>query len=156
MNSNRATSILSICAVAFISCHSAYFEKSYGFSSQNWGYDDAKSFSFEIDDSTQVFDMILKLEHTDEFPYQNLYLKTATQFPSDTLVEQLLSLEISDEAGNWFGTCSGANCSISIPIQTNVHFSESGIYNLSLEQYTRTDSLNGIKRISLSLIEKKQ
>jgi len=95
--------------------------------------------------------MILTVDHTDQFPYQNLYVEALTTFPSDTSIKQLLSLEMANEAGFWLGECQGSNCQLSIPIQSNVHFQEKGSYTLNLEQYTRRDSLIGLKGIGLSI-----
>jgi len=137
-----------------IGCESAYYSKSYAFSDSTWQYDEPKSFDFEISDTLHAYDMVLTINHRDIFPYQNLYLKTQTTFPSDTTIEQSLSLEIANAAGFWFGECSGSKCELSIPIQSNVHFKEIGKYRLQVEQYTRTDTLQGIDRIKLSLVEK--
>ena len=137
--------------ILIIGCDTAYYTSSYSFNNNVWRYDDPRSFSFEIRDTSKVYDMILSVDHTDQFPYQNLYLKTSTRFPSDTIIEQSLSIEMANEAGFWFGECTGANCELSMPIQSNVHFSEKGSYTLELEQYTRTDSLSGINGINLLL-----
>ena len=134
-----------------IGCNTDYYKKSYTFIDQVWSYDDPRSFNFEIMDTNKVYDMILTIGHTDKFPYQNLYLNTSTTFPSDTTIVQSLSLEMANEAGFWFGACRGSNCELSIPIQSKVHFAEIGGYTLDLDQYTRTDSLFGVKKISLTL-----
>lgn len=138
-----------------ISCDSAYYDRSTSFDNSFWLYDDARSFSFDITDTTKIFDMILEVDHTDEFPYQNLYLKTSTSFPSDTVISQLLSLDMANEAGFWFGDCSASNCQISIPIQSGVHFQEVGTYQLELLQHSRSDTLVGLKSIGLKLLELK-
>ena len=143
--------VLGILFTTIVGCDSAYYSKSYSFGNRAWMYDDPRIFSFEIVDTSLIYDLILTVDHTDQFPYQNLYLKTLTKFPSDTIIEQSLSLELANEAGFWFGECQGAKCRLSIPIQSGVHFVESGSYNLDLEQYTRTDSLIGIKGIGLSV-----
>ncbi len=137
--------------ILVMGCDTAYYAKAYSFNDGVWRYDDARSFHFEIRDTSKVYDMILSVDHTDQFPYQNLYLNTSTRFPSDTTIEQSLSLELANEAGFWFGECTGPKCELSIPIQSNVHFSEEGSYTLELEQYTRTDSLSGINGINLTL-----
>lgn len=143
--------VLGVLLVIVIGCDSAYYEKSYSFDNRVWMYDDPRTFSFDIFDTSQIYNLILTVDHTDQFPYQNLYLKTLTKFPSDTIIEQSLSLEMANEAGFWFGECQGANCRLIIPIQSGVHFVESGSYTLDLEQYTRTDSLIGVKGIGLSV-----
>jgi len=145
--------LLGVILVSIMSCDSAFYKKSFFFEDQTWLYDDARSFDFSIPDTSKVYDMILTVNHTDKFPYQNLYLKTSTSFPSDTVINQLLSVELANEAGYWYGECSGPNCQISIPIQSGVHFADSGNYKLELEQHTRTDTLFGISSIGLKLIE---
>ena len=143
--------VLGVLLIFVIGCETAYYEESYSFKNRVWQYDDPRSFSFDIVDTSQVYDLILTVDHSDQFPYQNLYVKTSTRFPSDTIIEQSLSLEMANEAGFWFGECKGPNCRLSIPIQSQVHFVESGSYTLELEQYTRTDSLIGMKAIGLKV-----
>lgn len=140
-------------ALALVGCDAPFYSKSYSFTNDTWKYDDPRSFSFEIEDTTKMYDMILKIDHTDQFPYQNLYVKTTTTFPSDSITNQSLSLEMSNEAGFWFGECKGSNCALSIPIQSKIRFMQSGQYNLSLEQYTRTDTLRGMRSIELRILE---
>lgn len=134
------------------SCDSSYYQKSYSFEKNIWTYDDPVSFEFEISDTSQVYDMVLTVDHKDHFPYQNLYLNTSTTFPSDTTITQNLSLEMANAAGFWFSDCTGPNCQIAIPIQSKVHFREIGNYIVSFEQYTRTDSLSGLRSIKLQLL----
>ncbi len=132
-------------------CEFNFYTKSYAFQADQCTYDDPKRFDFEIHDIGKSYDMVLSIKHTDDFPYQNLYLLTKTYFPTDTITEQQLSLEIANEAGFWLGSCKGRNCQIDIPIQSNVYFTDIGAYALELEQYTRTDTLQGIRSIGLSL-----
>ena len=143
--------LLVLFLILIISCDTAYYKESHSFDGQVWSYDDPRSFDFDITDTTKVYDMTLTVNHTDIFPYQNLYLQTATRFPSDTTRTQLLSLEFANEAGFWYGECNGANCQISIPIQSGVHFQEIGNYQLELAQHTRTNALMGVSSIVLRL-----
>lgn len=136
-----------------MSCRSDFYSKSFPFANDEWRYDDPISFSFDIVDTTKTFDIILKVDHTDQYPYQNLYVKTTSQIPGDTAIVQNLSLELANQAGFWIGSCSGANCTIEIPIQSRIHFNQLGLYQIDLEQYTRTDTLKGLSGLGLRVVE---
>ncbi|MBT8220736.1 MAG: gliding motility lipoprotein GldH [Bacteroidia bacterium] len=135
------------------SCNSAYFKEEIELDNNYWTYSHPVEFNFEVLDTSANYDMYLEIHHTDNYPYQNLYLQTTTSLPGDSVIQQLVSFELSDKAGFWLGKCQGNHCRISIPIQSNFHFTKLGEYGLRLDQFTRTDSLLGIEKIGLSLLE---
>lgn len=116
-----------------------------------WTYADSLSFSFDIADTLALYDLILVVDHRTGYPYQNLYTRIHTIFPSGRRLSQVLSLELMDKVGYWQGDCRGERCSLRIPIQESAYFNETGTYSLRLEQYMRRDSLPGLDALSLEV-----
>lgn len=118
-----------------------------------WNYPNLLNFEFEISDTLSVYNLDLEIEHSTDFPYQNLYSRIFTGFPSGNRLEKILSLELADKSGKWQGKCSGSRCKLNIPIQENAYFNQVGRYSLALEQYMRQDSLPGVFAVSLMVIK---
>ena len=116
-----------------------------------WTYNNYVPFEFEIEDTSSLYRLNLEVNHSTDYTFQNLYVKFRTSYPSDSVREDIVSLELADENGLWNGTCRGGNCSVSIPLQEKTFFQSQGKYGIQLEQYMRQDSLEGIYSISLSL-----
>lgn len=109
-----------------------------------WLSGDQKSFTLVATDTTTVYAMDITLGHEDTYPYQNLYIKTQTTFPSGKEVESVSSIELINPDGSWAGDCSGHSCTISLPLQHRFTFPEVGTYTWSVSQYMRMDTIHGV------------
>jgi len=49
---------------------------------ETWGYGDAIEFSFDIDDASTVYDILLTVNHSSDFSYQNFYTQITTTYPT--------------------------------------------------------------------------
>ncbi|MEO1712487.1 MAG: gliding motility lipoprotein GldH [Bacteroidota bacterium] len=138
--------------LTIVACQSnVHFEKSYPFDQAIWSHADTLDFTFEITDTTQLFDIALDVKHATDFPMQNLYVQFYTQFPSGLRLSKLVSLELADKAGVWFGSCNADDCRVRIPLQNGAFFNELGTYTITVEQYTRQKELRGVQSMGLAL-----
>lgn len=139
-------------AFSLFACQSnVHYEKSYSFDQAIWSHVDTLDFTFQITDTTQLFDIALDVEHATDFPMQNLYVQFYTQFPSGQRLSKLVSLELADKAGVWFGSCNADDCQVRIPLQNGAFFNEPGSYTITVEQYTRQADLRGVQSMGLAL-----
>ncbi|MCC6754671.1 MAG: hypothetical protein IT266_11885 [Saprospiraceae bacterium] len=116
-----------------------------------WHSDEPVEFSWAVADTAPWYVMELVVAHDAEFPFQNQYVKAVTRFPDSSDREQVLSLELFDDAGRPFGECRGANCRVTLALQPRFKFPQPGEYRLNLNQNGRTASSEGIRRISLRI-----
>lgn len=130
------------------------FEKKYDIKNSQWAYADTLDFAFEIKDTMAIYDIVLAIEHTPQYPMQNLYTHIYTKFPTGERIMQLLNIDLADNTGKWEGKCNSSECDFEIPIQPNAFFNKTGTHTITLEQYMRTDPLQGIKSIALKLVDK--
>jgi len=142
--------LLQSCSQSFI------YEKDISLTQNTWAYDNQLDFPFEVTDTKALQNLYLDITHSTEFKTQNLYVKFHTKSPSGKLVSDMVSLELAEKNGVWFGNCGGDWCDLRIPIQNNAYFDETGIYTLSIEQYTRTEALKGIKSIGFRVEKTEQ
>jgi len=127
------------------------FSKTMKIESQAWNYDHPIGFSFTPPDSTQVYNLLLDIEHSTDFEYQNTYVKINTTFPSGQKDEQSLSLNLADKKGRWKGNCRGEVCTATIGLQMNTYFKELGNYQIQIVQDSRENPLPGINAFTLKL-----
>lgn len=131
--------LLQSCGQSFI------YEKDIALPENTWNYENTLDFPFEVTDVKALQNLYLDITHSTEFKTQNLYVQFHTKSPSGKVVSDMVSLELAEKNGVWFGNCGGTWCDLRIPIQSGAYFEETGTYTLSIEQYTRTDVLKGVK-----------
>ena len=107
------------------------------------------NYSFEISDTLSKYDVILEVNHSEEYSYQNLYVKIKTIFPGSKSIEDILSLELSKSGTEWQGKCSGDNCTAPIVLVENTKFQSPGKYQISISQYGRTEEVEGLNSFKL-------
>lgn len=112
-----------------------------------WSYEDKLSFSFEVKDTNQLYDLYLNIDHSITFPRQNIYVNIYTGKKGEELQKRQISVEMGDKLGRWLGKCSGETCKNLVPLQTKTFFDSPGIYQFELEQYSRLDPLPAINSI---------
>ncbi|MCB0650739.1 MAG: gliding motility lipoprotein GldH [Saprospiraceae bacterium] len=136
----------------FFACGSDYaYQKEYTIPEEGWTYQDTLDFTFDIEDTTSIYNLYLKIEHDKDYAFQNLYTKVHTKFPGGERIAETLSLELADKAGGWQGNCSKKSYQLSIPIQKNAFFNATGAYKITLEQFMRTDPVKGLHKIGFML-----
>lgn len=118
-----------------------------------WTYQDSLSAQFTIEDSLTIYNLHLLLTHNERFPYQNFYVQVHTQFPDGQRLTEVLSLELASKTGQWLGACSGETCELDIPIQQGAYFNQIGDYEITIEQYSRSNPLPGITTVGFALEE---
>ena len=118
-----------------------------------WSYQDSLVFTPNIPSDQQVYDLELVVEHGEDFPYENFYLKIHTTPPSGLRTTELISLDISGDFGAWHGDCGGGICELPIALLQNTRFQEAGTYRIVLEQNSRDNPLPAIQSVGLRLSE---
>ncbi len=141
--------LISICLTA---CGPEFqYRSGHRFGEEYWEHGDSLVHQFNISDSLQIYDLYLLIEHAKSYPYQNLYTRIHTIFPDKKPLTEVLSLEFAEKTGQWLGQCGTKYCTIRIPIQQGAYFNQVGDYELILEQFTRQDSLPGVRQIIFEL-----
>lgn len=127
----------------------AVLNEKWVFDNQQWSNADTLDFKVSIPDTTTRYDLLLDLKHSPGFSNQNFYIRIYTRFPDGQRLDKLVSLELADKAGVWFGRCNKKSCRLRIPIQENAWFNQPGDYLFTLEQYSRMDPLPGVHQLGM-------
>ncbi len=153
---SRIFSLL-FCAISLlVACDSAVImEENQQVPDYSWEYKDDKTFTANITDTTQHYNIYINLRHSFNFEWRNLWVNIETSFPDGRKFDKRVNLVVSEPDGHWNGDCLGDNCDIQIPIQTKAFFPLPGKYKFKLTQDMRVNPLNYVKSIGMR-IEKKQ
>ena len=120
------------------------FAQSQDFGAPGWAYADSVSYAYTITDTSRLYDLVLTVDHAEDFAYQNFYVRLDTYLPDGRHLSQPLSLELADHFGQWYGDCDGGRCRTDISIQEGVRFNLPGEQRLVVTQFSREDPLPAI------------
>ena len=109
--------------------------------------------TISVTDTTSKYDLALKMNHSSDFYFQNIYLNIETVFPDGKEISEAISLELATTKGNWIGKCRNEACEIVFSLQDNFKFKNLGDHQFTIEQYSRDKELKGINEIELLLFE---
>jgi len=138
--------------VLFTTCGENYLmQKEYSLTNNQWTYADTLNFSFDIEDTKAKYNLFVDMDHAAEFANQNMYVNIYTKFPSGKRLKKMVSLEMANKAGVWYGQCTSEWCNLRIPLQFQTTFPNAGNYEITLEQFTRNEHLAGVKAVGMAL-----
>ena len=132
------------------------FKEHHVFEKAIWNEKDSASFEVNITDTMQLYNLGLMIEHSKNYPAQNLYLKINTAFPDGQYFSQQVNIDFASKAGKWFGDCSSDFCEVEAYIQKRAYFNQSGIYKFTIKQFTRDVDLQNIKSVQFFVEDAKQ
>jgi len=135
--------ILLFSASLFVSSceQSRVFDKNIPLEKEGWFYGEAKLFEVEILDTAIAYNMYVNIRHTDEYPYNNIWLKLNTTLPDGTTQENKINVELSMLTGEWTGNCIDGICYTTVLVQHNFALQQKGKYVFSLEQDMRMNPI---------------
>jgi len=138
--------------VMFISCDSSIvFEEYKSFENQKWNTDSAAFFNYSISDTINKNTIKIKLRHTVEYEFQNLFLFIETD------VMDTVELMLANKDGMWLGSGIGDVREFKFDYQNGKLFSKKGIYSFKIEQAMRyglaekIQILNNVLSVGLSI-----
>lgn len=136
---------------SLLACKSPIYSEEQPFREQSWVYGDSLSFAFEVEDTSQLYDLFLTLKHGQEYRYANVYTALRIDFPSGQSRIDTLSLELADEQGQWLGDCSGQACERRFIFLPKARFEQAGKHRLCFQQLSREERLPELHALALEL-----
>ncbi len=134
----------------FSSCDKArVMEDNQAVNGDKWAYDDPKTFTVDIQDTTLHYNIYINVRHSFQFEWRNVWVNVETVLPDGKKFEKRVNLILSEADGRWFAKCTGDNCYLPIPMQMGAHFPQLGKYTFKITQDMRVSPLNNIKAIGM-------
>jgi len=127
---------------------------SHNFEQDQWNYKDSLQFVFNNENTQTPYEIRLKADFTQEFPYTNLYLKFRIHEPDGKSSESLTNFVLTDPSGKWLIPKSWNSYSADFQLSDSIRFDKIGTYQFWIIQYLREDQLKGIKNLQLQIIKK--
>lgn len=116
-----------------------------------WSYEDAKTFSTEIKDTSVTYNLYVNVRHSFNFEWRNLWVNIETVFPDSTRFTKRVNLLLSEPDGHWYGDCLGDNCDMQLLIQGNAYFPQPGKYTFKISQDMRVNPIGFVKSVGLRI-----
>ena len=149
----------SLCALIWIvaSCHAkARYSESRSIPDQKWKQNDKTVFKIPIDDTTQLYNIVLTLRTTADFPYRNLWMYLTIDGPSGKSRKLPLNIITADPNGRWTGDKSGSVVTFDTLLVSHNRFPKKGQYTFAFEQATTQQILPEVLDLTLDLYSDKK
>jgi len=130
---------------------SYFFSETIPIPASTWTYGNIPEFQVNVSDVTAKYNLLLDITHTTDFPYQNIYIKFHATDPTGRETITQVPIDFANKGGVWFGDCGDEWCHLEGFLQKKLQFSEEGSYIFKLEQYMRTENLEGIQSVGLKI-----
>ncbi len=119
--------------------------------SEPWTYTRPVRFDYTIKDIDVPYELVVTVSHSQAFQHENIYVNATTIFPDGSKTTHPLSLQLTNEAGDWAGKCSSNDCDAAITMSSGAYYKSAGKYALIFDQYSRRDSLEGITALAMKI-----
>ncbi len=124
------------------------------FDNRKWAADNAPKFTFSIDDTTQRYNVYCNVRNSTLYPWSRIFIQYQL---GDTLGHvydnRLLQAFLFDaKTGEPFGQSGlGDLYDHQISILNNYKFKKAGPYRVTLQQYMRTEELEGVVSVGVGV-----
>lgn len=144
------TIVISLC---FCACTKTIYSDFQSVPITGWQEDSILSYSISIDDTTNLYDILLCVRHIETYPYQNMWLFCG--FGLDSIVHDTIEFFLADDRGRWLG--NGGNKWIEMPVlyEQNYQFSDTGQYTFTIQHGMRDEELRGISDVGVIIRQSK-
>lgn len=120
---------------------------------RGWQQDSLVVFNFEIPDSTAAYNFYYTIRYNANYPYYNLFVSYNMLDSTEALISgQLQDLNLfNPKTGEPLGSGLGSVYSRKFLALENYRFVNTGQYTFTLKHYMRTDTLQGVVSVGVSL-----
>ncbi len=155
----KPIALISLCAGLLMAgcAEHVVFQKDMEVPGGNWARTWKPQFVFNITDTTSQCDIYLDIRHTGDYQFSNIYIFTTLEGPGGHSFTDTVECTLADPTGRWYG--KGTGFIFSDRFQAHVlyrmsnRFPRSGRYVFTLEQAMRTEDLDGIIDVGVSVEE---
>lgn len=140
------------CLLIFSSCDPArIYEQNIDLAEGNWAVENVPVFEFDIQDTTQQYDVYFNVRYNLQYNFYNLYMQHQLIGPdSAVLSSQLHELLLMDpKTGKPLGKGFSDTYDLQARAIKGITFPKAGTYRLKLTQYMRQDPLPAILSVGI-------
>jgi gliding motility-associated lipoprotein GldH len=147
----RTFCFILITTICLIGCSKIdVFEKTVAIPEQKWFNTYSPSFSFDIKDTSALYNIYIVIRHTDAYKFNNVWLKLDMQFPGDSVRSKRLDITLGSDATGWEGTGMDDIFEYRKIVSPGpVPFKKVGKYTFTLSQVMRENPLGHILNVGI-------
>ena len=86
---------------------SVYYDESHSVNEHGWLPQDTLTFDVEVDDTVHLFNFLVEVRNSVEYPYSNTFLFINTTFPDGSVAYDTMECPLADPEGRWLGKRTG-------------------------------------------------
>ena len=140
-----------LAAMALTACDgSVYYDESRSVDEHGWLPQDSVCFDVEVDDTTHLFNFLVEVRNSVEYPYSNTFLFIGTTFPDGSVARDTMECPLADPEGRWLGKRTGRYVDTRYRLRGgSARFPMKGRYHFAITNGMRDSAISGIKDIGL-------
>ncbi len=147
---------MGLCAALMSSCSgNTCYSESREVSPEGWSMDSALcfpvTFTPEILDETEDFQVNIMVRNDDRYAWQNLWLFIDRVAADSVAVRDTMEIFLSDNSGRWIGSGVGSLHTLSEVYIDTLHVDKPGEYVFGVKHGMRVENLDGICNIGLTV-----
>ncbi|MCW5899732.1 MAG: gliding motility lipoprotein GldH [Flavobacteriales bacterium] len=120
-----------------------------------WHRDLKPEFAFEANDTIARHDLYIDVRHTGEYPFSSLFLFVDLDGPGDRHLRDTVECLLADHTGRWYGKGTGFvfadRYRAHVLYKLGNRFPAAGRYTIRLEQAMRTENLDGVLDVGITV-----
>lgn len=151
---NKSLLFLFSLVLIFFACSNDECYRKY-FPNKFWAYGDSLEPKFNVPNTEQAYSIKLKLDITEDYQYQNIYLLFRVIQPDGKVQSSLTNFVLLDNiSGKWFGSKKwfSKEYHYEKTLSKGIKFPAEGEYKIRVIQYMRDDSLRGISGVGVCVV----
>jgi gliding motility-associated lipoprotein GldH len=149
-------SVVLVASVLLSACSSnTLHSESIPIAGRAWKQGVKTEFKVPIKDTAQLYDVVLTVRTTSDYPYSNLWMYLTVDGPLGKSKRFPLEIITADVKGQWMGEKSGSTVAFSKVI-THDRFPKNGTYRFSFEQASTDKVLPEVMDLTLELFAKEK
>ena len=140
-----------VAAMTLAACDgSVYYDESRSVDEHGWLPQDTLTFDVEVDDTVHLFNFLVEVRNSVEYPYSNTFLFINTTFPDGSVAYDTMECPLADPEGRWLGKRTGRYVDARYRLRGgSARFPMTGRYRFAVTNGMRDSAIGGIRDIGL-------
>jgi gliding motility-associated lipoprotein GldH len=139
-------------SIVFQSCNKdVIYRKCISLPDNIWGIKNPLNFDVPVSDTVNKYNIYITLRNSDNYDFNNLYLFIDVISPSKIIERDTMECILANSNGQWLGRGLGDIWDSKILFKQNVKFRKAGLYEFTITQAMRVDSLPMIMDAGISI-----
>ena len=148
---NKIILYLIVISSLFACNNNVFYESNLKIPEQVWESDKAAVFDFNINDTSQIFNLFIDILNTNDYRNSNLWLFVYTSSEIGKIAADTLEYTLADGKGKWLGKKDGDVHINNFVYKANIKFPKKGKYTVEIIQGMRDLKLKGIKQVGFKI-----